>query len=70
VTVAEMHSLYVQKHEVGTEDPVVPYSFYLKYIKENFNLSLGYPKTDTCDSLQIQLMNHRKLLCASKKKIT
>ena len=58
LTVAEMYGLYVQKHEVDAEDPVVSYNFYLKYFNENFNLSFGYPKTDTCgtcDSLQIQL---------------
>ena len=58
LNVSQMHELYVQKYEAGVERPIVSYHYYLKYFQENFNLSFGYPRTDTCstcDQLQVQL---------------
>ena len=76
LNVAEMHSLYIQRYKIDAEDPVVSYNFYLKYFNKNFNLSFGYPKSDTCgtcDSLQIQLDSadeSQKALYKPKKKTT
>ena len=53
-----MYELYVRKYETGEERPIVSYHYYFKYFQENFNLSFGYPQTDShskCDQLQIQL---------------
>ena len=57
LSVAQMHNLYVKKYEANEECPIVSYHYYLKYFQENFNLSFGYPRTDTCctcDQLQVQ----------------
>lgn len=58
LSVAEMHNLYIQKYENSAEKPTVTYSYYLKYFNENFNMTFGYPKTDTCgtcDALNTQI---------------
>ena len=58
LSVAEMHNLYLQKYEAGIEKPIVSYGYYLKYFNENFNMSFGYPKVDTCgtcDALKVQI---------------
>ena len=57
LSVAYMHELYLQKYEAAGTN-IVSYGYYLKYFNENFNLSFGYPKSDTCctcDGIQIQL---------------
>ncbi|CAH2015534.1 unnamed protein product, partial [Acanthoscelides obtectus] len=62
-----MHELYLQKcepeqysliesHEKAK--PKVTYDYYYRYFTEHFNLSFGYPRSDTCatcDLLKIQL---------------
>lgn len=60
LTTAKLHELYLKKYEVGQyrilqdnrEDenfkPVVKYEFFRKYFTENFNISFGKPKSDTC----------------------
>lgn len=58
LNVSKMYKLFLQMHEKDTFDklengdltckPVVKYKRYDKYMKENFNLSFGYPRTDTC----------------------
>lgn len=55
-----MYKLFLQLHDKDTYEklengdltckPVVKYKFYEKYMKENFNLSFGYPRTDTCQT--------------------
>ena len=53
-----MHELYLEEYEPGVEKPLVSYDYYLQYFNQNFNISFGYPKTDTCsmcDQLQLQL---------------
>ena len=48
LSIADMHRLYIEKHEEDSSNPVVKYSFYFKIFIEEFNLSFGHPKTDTC----------------------
>ena len=58
LSVAEMHDLYLKKYEADADKPTVSYNYYLKYFNENFNMSFGYPRADTCgmcDSLNIQI---------------
>ena len=53
-----MHNLYVYKFELDPTIPVVSYDMNRNYFNENFHISFGYSKTDTCptcDQLQIQL---------------
>ena len=58
LNVAEMHDLYLKKYEPDAAKPIVSYSYYLKYFNENFNMSFGYPRADTCgtcDALNIEI---------------
>ena len=58
LNVAEMHDLYLKKYEPDAAKPIVSYSYYLKYFNENFNISYGYPRADTCgtcDALNIEI---------------
>lgn len=58
LNVAEMHNLYLEKYEPDAAKPIVSYRYYLKYFNENFNMSFGYPRADTCgtcDALNIQI---------------
>ncbi|XP_071056373.1 uncharacterized protein [Onthophagus taurus] len=60
LNVAKLHMLYLEKHEPiqyrilqenGTNEnfkPVVQYEFFRKYFTENFNITFGSPKSDTC----------------------
>lgn len=57
LTVADMHDLYVAKYESNGEG-IVSYDYYRKYFNENFNISFGNPKADTCgtcDQLKHQI---------------
>lgn len=52
-----MHRLYVQEHEGQAG---ISYSYYAKVFNEEFNLSFGYPKSDTCgvcEQFRIQLQS-------------
>ena len=53
LSVAEMHRLYVEKHESNSETPLVKYSYYAKYFNSEFNLTFGRPKVDTCPTCEI-----------------
>ena len=58
LNVSLMYELYVEKFEPGVEKPLVSYKLYLRHFNENFNISFGYPRSDTCstcDQLQVQL---------------
>ena len=46
LSVAEMHRLYTEKYK--QEKPVVKYHYYSQILNEEFSLSFGYPKSDTC----------------------
>lgn len=51
-----MHELYLQTYEPAQylaqdnkeNEPIVKYEFYRKYFAENFKISFGKPKSDTC----------------------
>lgn len=56
---ARLHELYLQKYEPvqyrilqeknhENFKPVVKYEYFRKYLTENFNISFGSPKSDTC----------------------
>ena len=47
-----MHRLYVEKYESGSNKPQVKYHYYAKVFNEDFNLSFGYPKSDTCPTCE------------------
>ena len=53
LSITEMHRLYVEKHEDSSEMPCVKYHYYAKVFNEEFNLSFGYPKSDTCGTCEI-----------------
>ena len=52
LSVAAMHRMYVDKHEGGANKPLVKYHYYLKVFNDEFNLSFGYPKSDTCGTCE------------------
>ena len=67
LTVAKMHTLYLEKYETDTFQqmksgvdvkPIVSYNFYREYFNSKFNLSFGKPHKDTCvtcDEMQIRI---------------
>lgn len=65
LSIAKMHELYLQKHEPEQYslflqnkkiNPVVKYEFFRKYFIENFKITFGKPKSDTCSKCD-KLMN-------------
>lgn len=54
LSVAAMHHMYVDtcKYEGGADMPLVKYHHYSKVFNEEFNLSFGYPKSDTCGTCE------------------
>jgi hypothetical protein len=53
-----MHRLYVASHEPESDKPAVMKWLYRKILNEEFNLSFGYPRSDTCqlcDELKIAI---------------
>lgn len=57
LSIAKMHALYLQKHEPEQHslflqnrkiNPVVKYEYFRKYFCENFKITFGKPKSDTC----------------------
>lgn len=57
LNISKLYDLYLQKyepdhHKLQLEDknsiPIVKYEYYRKYFSENFKISFGKPKTDTC----------------------
>lgn len=66
LNVSKMYKLYLEKNEQeifemiqkGEKNmkPIVKYHYFSKYFKSNFNLSFGFPKTDTCQTCD-QLKN-------------
>ena len=57
-SIAEMHRLHVKEQERQVATPIIKYSYYAKIFNEEFNLSFGYPKSDTCgvcEQFKIQL---------------
>ena len=58
LSITKMHELYLEKYEPGATRPLVSYGYYRQYFNHNFNISFGYPRTDTCstcDQFEIQL---------------
>ena len=47
-----MHRMYVDKYEGGADKPLVKYHYYSKVFNEDFNLSFGDPKSDTCGTCE------------------
>ena len=52
LSVAEMHRLYTEKYERENEKPIVKYHYYSRIFNEEFNLSFGHPKSDTCGTCE------------------
>ena len=69
LSVAEMHRLYVEKYEGGVKNSVVKYHYYNKVFNENFNLSFGYPKTDTCGTCEEFMVKLSALPDGSQEKL-
>jgi len=68
LNVSKMYRLYLQMHEKDEYDkfekgdptckPIVKYKYYDKYFKDKFQLSFGYPRSDTCqtcDKLKVMI---------------
>ena len=71
LSVSEM---YLDQYEPQVEKPKVTSSYYLKTFTENFTMSFGYPKSDTCgtcDTMNIQMElaegAQKTSLCAQKE---
>lgn len=54
-----MHSLYLEKYETDIYkklqdgekvNPTVKYDFFTRHFADNFNISFGFPRTDTCQT--------------------
>lgn len=63
LSIAKMHHMYLQKyepeqllHENQYMKPIVKYEYYRKFFTENFKMSFGKPKSDTCQKCD-KLMN-------------
>lgn len=65
LSIAKMHELYLQKHEPEQYalflqnrniNPVIKYEFFRKYFNENFKITFGKPKSDSCSKCD-KLMN-------------
>lgn len=65
LSIAKMHELYLQKYEPVQHslflqnkkiNPIVKYEYFRKYFTENFKISFGKPKSDTCSKCD-KLMN-------------
>ena len=69
LSVAEMHRLYVEKYGGGVKKTVVKYHYYNKVFNENFNLSFGYPKTDTCGTSEEFMVKLSALPDGSQEKL-
>lgn len=82
LSVKRMHELYLERYEPEvyakwhtTEEklkPKVSYDFYFRYLKANFNISFGHPRSDTCqvcDKIDTQLKGKRSLPDDEIKKI-
>ena len=54
LSIARMHQMYVSKFEPGVREsgsqPQVKEWLYRKIFNEEFNLSFGYPRSDTCET--------------------
>ena len=48
LSIAEMHRLYLSQYEESTNTPTVKEWLYRKIFNEDFNLSFGCPRSDTC----------------------
>ena len=48
LSIAEMHRLYLNEYEHGTDKPSVSYSFCAEVFNSMFNLGFGQPHADTC----------------------
>ena len=52
-----MVNMYLYRNSLRTIQ-IVSYGYYLKYFNENFNMTFGYPRADTCgtcDALKVQI---------------
>ncbi|CAI6374563.1 unnamed protein product [Macrosiphum euphorbiae] len=59
LSVHKMYEMYIEKYEPDIYEilingrkakPIVKYPYFLKYFNNNFNLSFGNPKSDTCQT--------------------
>lgn len=58
LSIKKMHELYLELYEpecAGNPEykPKVPYDFYFRFFKENFNYSFGAPRSDTCKKCDV-----------------
>lgn len=66
-----MHRLYVKEHEEQVATPTIKYSYYAKVFNEEFNLSFGYPKSDTCgvcEQFKVELQSDESQVISSVRK--
>ena len=52
LSVREMHRMYLANYETSSQASTVKYHYYSKIFNEEFNLSFGYPKSDTCGTCE------------------
>ena len=53
LSIARMYSLYLKQYEADMEEPVIKEWLYRKIFNEEFNLSFGYPRSDTCETCDL-----------------
>ncbi|CAG9773256.1 unnamed protein product [Ceutorhynchus assimilis] len=62
LNVKKMYELYLEKYDFDQYSllknhqkikPKVTYDFYYRYFTQNYNLSFGYPRSDTCSSCDV-----------------
>lgn len=76
LNVKKLHSMYMELHEPTIFEgiqkglplkPLVTYDYYLRYFNENFKLSFGSPRTDTCKTCDNYLVKLDSLTDATAK---
>ena len=53
LSIARMHCLYLQKYEPDRQEKQPPEWLYRKIFNEDFNISFGYPRSDTCETCDL-----------------
>lgn len=80
-----MHKLYLEKYENDVyikmqnneeSKPILKYDFFCRFFADNFNISFGYPRTDTCQTcdrlknvIDVETNEESKIILETEKQI-